>query len=84
MARPDTATVPLEESVALYDEVGHALIMLNASAAAVWGRCDGVSSFEEIVTNLAEAHAVSREAIRHDVWQTLHKLGSIGLISDTL
>lgn len=82
-ARPDMATVPLEESVALYDDVGHALVMLNASASAVWSACNGKSSFEEIVRDLAAVHDVSPDAIREDVWRTLHELASIGLVADS-
>jgi hypothetical protein len=80
--RPNTSTVPLDQSVGLYDEVGHALIMLNPSAAAIWERCDGLSSAEQMVEVLAKEHAVDETDIRDDVWRTLHKLATLGLVSD--
>ena len=38
------AAVELDDNVALYDDVGQLLILLNMSAAAVWERCDGTRS----------------------------------------
>lgn len=59
------------------------MLMLNATAAAVLEHCDGVTTFDDIVDELAEGHATEADAIRLDVWQTVRKLASLGLVSDT-
>ena len=46
--RDSAAAVPLDDNVALYDEVGQLLILLNTSAAAVWELCDGTRTLDEI------------------------------------
>jgi hypothetical protein len=81
-ARPDLSAVPLDDNVAIYDEVGHVLVMLNASASAVLERCDGASTFEMIVSDLAEGHGADVDTVREDVRRTLRKLASIGLVAD--
>jgi hypothetical protein len=80
--RPGSAGVPLDDDVAVYDDVGQLLILLNPSAAAVWERCDGAATFEEIVQGLAASHAESAEVIWHDAWETVRKLGDLGLVED--
>jgi predicted deacylase len=82
LARPGLSAVPLDDNVAIYDEVGHVLVMLNASASAVLERCDGQSTFEAIVAELAEDHDADLDTVREDVRQTLRKLASIGLVAD--
>jgi hypothetical protein len=83
LARPDISFVPVEGNVAIYDEVGHVLLMLNATAAAVLEMCDGVTPFNAMVSELAEGHAADADAIRDEVWHTVRKLASIGLVADT-
>jgi hypothetical protein len=82
VSRPDLSRVPLDENVAIYDEVGHLLIMLNSSALAVLDFCDGASTFEQIVEELAAQHSGQIEIIRNDAWQTLRKLASLNLVAD--
>ena len=82
--RDSAGGVHLDDNVALYDEVGQLLIMLNSSAAAVWERCDGTRTLDEIVGELAEAHADDDAgAIAEDVWLTVRKLAELGLVVDT-
>ena len=54
--REGAAAVELDDNVALYDDVGQLLIMLNSSAAAVWECCDGTTTLDDMVRELAEAH----------------------------
>jgi hypothetical protein len=82
LARPDLSAVPLDENVAIYDEVGQVLIMLNPSAAAVLDHCDGEMTFEMIVNALAAQHSEDLDTVRDDVWRTLRKLASIGLVAE--
>ncbi len=74
--------MPLDDNAAIYDEVGHVLVMLNASASAVLERCDGATTFEMIVMDLAGDHDADVEVVREDVRRTLRKLASIGLVAD--
>ena len=75
--------VELDDNVAVYDEVGELLILLNAGAAAVWERCDGVTTVRALVTDLQSLHEEEPpEAIQDDVFQTIRKLADLGLVED--
>jgi len=80
--RPSMAPVPVDDGLAVYDDVGQVIIMLNSSASAVWRCCDGHASFEQIVADLARCHSVDTDELREDVWRTMRKLASLGLVSD--
>jgi hypothetical protein len=79
--RAGVSTVPLDDNVALYDDVGQLLILLNRSAAAVWERCDGVATLGEVVDSLARAHAEALGTVHDDVVATVRKLWELGLLS---
>jgi hypothetical protein len=82
-ARRDGASaVELDDNVALYDEVGQLLILLNTSAAAVWERCDGTTTVDDIARLLADAHPTEAAVIGEDVRQTVGKLAELGLVVD--
>jgi Coenzyme PQQ synthesis protein D (PqqD) len=81
--RGDAASaVPLDDDLALYDDVGWLLILLNASAAAVWRLCDGATSVDDIVRTCAEAKREDASVIAGDVRRTLSKLAELGLVVD--
>ncbi len=76
----------LDDNVALYDDVGQLLIMLNSSAAAVWECCDGTTTVDDMVHELVAAHRAegsSAEAIGEDVRRTLSKLAELGLVFES-
>ena len=76
----------LDDNVALYDDVGQLLIMLNSSAAAVWECCDGTTTVDDMVRELAEAHradGLTAEAIDEDVCRTVSKLAELGLVVES-
>jgi hypothetical protein len=81
-ARPDLSFVELDDNVAVYDEVGQVLVMLNLSACAILQASDGRTTFEAIVTQLADDYDSDLEALREDVWRTLRKLSNMGLVTD--
>ena len=86
LRRASADAVELDDNVALYDEVGQLLIMLNSSAAAVWERCDGTMTVDEMVHDLAEAHqadASTAKAMAEDVRLTLSKLAELGLMVES-
>jgi Coenzyme PQQ synthesis protein D (PqqD) len=80
--REGAAGVPLDDNLAVYDEVGQLLILLNVAAAAVWERCDGTSTFGDITADLARAHTGDAAAIAEDAWVTVRKLAELGLVAD--
>jgi hypothetical protein len=82
VSRGGASTVELDDNVAVYDEVGQLLILLNSSAASVWALCDGSTTAGSMVEALAATHPDHAEVIREDVWQTLRKLVELGLVSD--
>jgi len=81
--RGGTSTVALDDNVALYDEVGQLLLLLNTSAAAVWERCDGATALDDMVRELAAAYPGDAADIGEDVRQTVGKLIELGLVVDT-
>jgi len=83
VSRLGASTVELDDNVAVYDDVGQLLILLNSSAASVWALCDGSTTAEVMVETLAAAHPDHADVIGEDVRQTLRKLAELGLVSDT-
>jgi hypothetical protein len=80
--REGADAVELDDNVALYDDVGQLLIMLNSSAAVIWECCDGTTTLDDMVRELAEAHPDDAVEIGEDVRQTLRKLVELGLVID--
>ena len=81
--RPGATAVELDDNVAVYDEVGQLLILLNTSAAEVWEKCDGATTFADLTRVLAMAHTeASPDSIAQDAWQTVRKLAELGLVED--
>jgi hypothetical protein len=80
--RAAAATVALDDNVAVYDDVGQLLILLNTSAAAVWDHCDGTTTLDDMVRALAAAHPDDAADIGEDVRQTVRKLVDLGLVVD--
>lgn len=80
--RDGAQAVPLDDNLALYDGDGQQLILLNTGAAAVWTRCDGVTTFDEIVADLERTHEGDVRLITDDAWHTVRKLAGLGLLEE--
>jgi hypothetical protein len=80
--RQGSTAVELDDNVALYDDVGQLLIMLNSSAAAIWECCDGTTTVDDMVRRLTAAHPDDAAVIGEDVRQTVRKLVELGLVVD--
>ncbi len=80
--RPGASLVALDDNVAVYDDVGQLLILLNASAAAVWERCDGTTTLDDLACALAAAYPGAPAEIAEDVRLTVDKLVELGLVVD--
>jgi Coenzyme PQQ synthesis protein D (PqqD) len=82
LRRADASTVTLDDNLAVYDDVGQLLILLNTSAAVVWERCDGTTTLDELVRDLAAPFPDDATDIAEDVRQTVAKLRELGLVVD--
>ena len=82
-AREGVPAVELDDNVAVYDDVGQLLILLNTSAAAVWERWDGATTLGDKVGALALAHGADAGDIAGDVERTVAKLAELGLVVQT-
>jgi Coenzyme PQQ synthesis protein D (PqqD) len=82
LARADISTVELDDNVAIYDDQGRVLVLLNSTAHAVLERSDGRTPFEQIVLDLADLYDEQLDLIADDVGKTLRKLVSMGLVAD--
>jgi hypothetical protein len=80
--REDAAAVQLDDNVALYDDVGQLLIMLNSSAAVIWECCDGLTTVDDMVRGLTAAHPDDAAVIGEDVRLTVRKFVELGLVVD--
>jgi hypothetical protein len=80
--RAGASAVELDDNVAVYDDVGQLLILLNTSAAAVWELCDGRTTVDDMVRALAVAHRAHAEDIAEDVQRTVAKLVELGLVAE--
>jgi hypothetical protein len=78
--RAGASSVELDDNIAVYDDVGQLLILLNASAAAVWECCDGVTTISDMARALASAHGADADDIAEDVERTVAKLVELGLV----
>jgi hypothetical protein len=82
LRREGAAAVELDDNVAVYDDVGQLLIMLNSSAAVIWECCDGATTVDDMARELAAAHPDDAAVIGEDVRQTVRKLVELGLVVD--
>jgi hypothetical protein len=75
-------TVVVDESLFVYDEDARCFFVLNASAAAIYERCDGASTVEDIAARLAEQHPESSEQVAADVHHAVSGLIELGLVAE--
>lgn len=78
--REGASAVELDDNLAVYDEVGQLMILLNSSAGAVWNLCDGSTTVAAIVRELTETYPDEASVIGDDVRGTLRKLAELGLV----
>lgn len=69
------------EEIAVIEEDGVSVHILNKTAANIWKMCNGDYEIDEITTALCERFDVSPEEARTDILDTIEQLGSIGLLS---
>jgi Coenzyme PQQ synthesis protein D (PqqD) len=82
--RESATAVELDDNLALYDDVGQLLIMLNSSAALIWECCDGATTVDDMVRQLTVTHAADAAEIAEDVRRTVDKLAELGLVAEAV
>lgn len=78
--REGASAVELDDNLAVYDDVGQLMILLNSSAGAVWNLCDGSITVAAMIRELAETYPDQASVIGEDVRETLRKLAELGLV----
>ena len=82
MRREGASAVELDDNIAVYDDVGQLLILLNTSAGSVWELCDGSTTVDDMIRALGEVYPDDTSVIGDDVRETLRKLAEMGLVSE--
>jgi PqqD family protein of HPr-rel-A system len=89
---PLNATVPvvrkdaflsreMDGDLLLYDRESDAVHTLNSTAGFIYACCDGATSAEEIVRQVAERFGSTREAVREEVEATLSRLQALDSVA---
>jgi len=80
LRREGASAVELDDNLAVYDDVGQLMILLNSSAGEVWNLCDGSTTVAAMIRELAETYPDQASVIGDDVRETLRKLAELGLV----
>jgi Coenzyme PQQ synthesis protein D (PqqD) len=70
----------LDGEVLLYHPWQTRAVYLNATAAVIWGLCDGNRSVREIIRMIGESYPGSAATLTDDVLVTLKELHENGLL----
>ncbi len=80
LAKSRTNDLRMEElgaELLVYDRLNHKTHCLGPASAAVWRRCDGQTTAEELTRHLKGLRPYADE---ETVWLILHRLGKLGLL----
>jgi hypothetical protein len=78
--RADIHLVAHGPTPTLQDGHGHELLVLNATAAALWSLCDGDTAPGEMVDAVCEICNVDHASAKADIERTLDVLTDAGLL----
>ena len=70
----------VEGELLAFDPRQNRVLYLNASAALIWGLCDGVRSAEEICRMIEQGYPDDAPDLLHDVITTIAQLEEFGLL----
>jgi hypothetical protein len=79
-ARSDVADVRFGAGVLLYETSARRMHTLNASAALVWRRLDGLTTVWDIARSLSDAFAADRSIVEGDVAAVVNRFDELGLL----
>ena len=77
---PDVKVETIEGEVLLYHPRNTRAIYLNATAAVIWGLCDGRRCVREIVAMIEESYPDAGNGLAEDVLATLAQLRDNGVL----
>jgi hypothetical protein len=76
----DVQAYPLGEELLLYAPARRTAHTLSPSARAIWERCDGSKTVEEISRALATPLGLAGDDLEPDVIQAVSQLAELGLL----
>jgi hypothetical protein len=80
VATGDMTPVEVDDALFLYDAKTRRFFRLNASARAVYERCDGIRTLSAIADELAALYPDDAAGVRRDVTDTATDLLELGLV----
>lgn len=78
---PHIETEVIGNEVLLYHPQQTRAVYLNATAALVWGLCDGKRTVREMVSLIGREYSESRDSLMGDVLITLNELQESGILA---
>ena len=82
-AAPDAiGTAFVGDEIVLYDRDRRRCHILNATAGAVWAFCDGATTRDDAVAELAAAFGADPAIVGPDVDRIVAELKQVGLLGD--
>jgi hypothetical protein len=81
VARQDVLERQVGDEWMLYDAVGRAVHVLNATARFVWRRCDGQHALDDFVREARLEFDVEEALARQDIRECLQALEEAGVVA---
>lgn len=78
----DVLARPVDDELVLHRPSTGATVTLNATAAAIWARCDGTRTSEEIVAEVVASYGLVETDVVEDVGRLLRRLRETGFLPD--
>jgi hypothetical protein len=82
VARPDLASVEVDDEIVLYDDTEHRLHRLNPTAATLWRCIDGTATLAEIAVDIAAVYQEDPKRVLADVVELARQFATEGLVVD--
>jgi hypothetical protein len=79
----DVTVVDVDGRLSLFVPSSDQIVLLNESASAVWGLCDGRHTEDAIVSTLAQRFGKAADEIRDEVRPALARLTDVGALVPT-
>jgi hypothetical protein len=78
--RADVEWADVDGETVVYDPSSNTLHRLNATAGAVWARCDGTASTSAIALAIANGYSEALNVIARDVAAVIQQFRRLGLL----
>jgi hypothetical protein len=81
LRRPDLWSRQTGGEFALYDADTSSVHLLNETAWAIWGLCDGETTPDEMIESIAELSRLPRDLVSEDVDRVLSQFAEANLVT---